>query len=192
MMSLQEIHTRASAQLGALRRLLLGLALLLTLSGCATAPTPADYATQQPALDLREYFSGTVDGWGVVQDRSGKVTRRFKVEIICTWKGNEGVLDETFWWSDGKTEKRVWTIRKDGNRYTGTAGDVVGTAAGVAAGNALQWNYVLRLPPDLGGVDVNMDDWMWLIDADTLGNRTTMSKFGIRLAEITIFFRKRR
>jgi hypothetical protein len=169
----------------------LGVVLLLALAGCATAPTPSDYAAQQPALDLREYFAGTVDGWGVVQDRSGKVTRRFKVEIVCTWKGDEGVLDETFWWSDGKTEKRVWKIRKDGTRYTGTAGDVVGTATGVAAGNALQWNYVLRLPPEQGSYEVNMDDWMWLIDDKTLANQTVMTKFGIKFAEINILFRKR-
>jgi hypothetical protein len=164
---------------------------LLVLAGCAAAPRPLDYASEKPALDLREYFSGPVDGWGVVQDRSGKVVRRFYVEIVSTWKGDVGVLDETFKWSDGKTEKRVWTIRKEGSRYVGTAGDVVGEATGVASGNALQWNYVLRLPPDQGGYEMQMDDWMWLIDRDTLGNRTTMSKFGIRFAEITIFFRKR-
>lgn len=167
------------------------LAALVGLAGCASSPQPADYATEKPTLDLRDYFNGTVDGWGVVQDRGGKVIRRFTVEIICTWKGEVGTLDESFVWSDGKREKRIWTIKKTGNRYTGTAGDVVGEAAGVAAGNALQWNYTLKLPADQGGHEMSMDDWMWLIDANTLANRTTMSKFGVRFAEISIFFRKR-
>jgi hypothetical protein len=36
-----------------------------------------------------------------------------------------------------------------------------------------------------------MDDWMWQIDERTLANRTRMSKFGVDVAEISIFFRKR-
>ena len=127
----------------------------------------------------------------MVQDRSGKVLRRMVVEMNCTWNGNEGALDESFQWSDGKTEKRVWKIRKNGNIYTGTAADVIGTAEGVAAGNALQWRYTLKLPADVGGYEMSMDDWMWMIDDKTVTNRTTMSKFGVKFAEITIFFRKR-
>jgi len=165
--------------------------LVVALAGCASAPKPADYGADGPKLDLRQYFSGTVDGWGYVKDRSGKVVRRMHVEIICTWNGSEGTLDESFKWSDGKTEKRVWKIRKDGDRYIGTAGDVVGEAVGVASGNALQWNYVLKLPPEQGGYEVNMDDWMWMIDDKTLANQTVMTKFGIKFAEINIFFRKR-
>jgi hypothetical protein len=161
------------------------------LAGCVSAPKPQDYAAETPKLDLREYFRGPVDGWGVVQDRSGKVVRRFTVEIICTWNGDEGILDESFIWSDGKREKRIWKLKKNGDRYVGTAGDVVGEASGLASGNALQWNYVLKLPPDQGGYEMNMDDWMWLIDSKTLANRTSMSKFGITFAEISIFFRKR-
>ena len=168
----------------------LSLLLLGLMAGCATV-TPQDYARESPKLDLKTYFNGKVDGWGMVQDRSGKVLRRMVVEMECTWNGDEGVLDESFRWSDGKTEKRVWKIRKQGGRYIGTAGDVVGEAQGEAAGNALQWRYVLRLPEDVGGYEMNMDDWMWMVDDKTLTNRTTMSKLGVKFAEITIFFRKR-
>ena len=168
----------------------LSLLLLGLMAGCATV-TPQDYARESPKLDLKTYFNGKVDGWGMVQDRSGKVLRRMVVEMECTWNGDEGVLDESFRWSDGKTEKRVWKIRKQGDRYIGTAGDGVGEAQGEAAGNALQWRYVLRLPDDVGGYEMNMDDWMWMVDDKTLTNRTTMSKLGVKFAEITIFFRKR-
>ncbi len=162
---------------------------MIMASGCATL-TPQDYASEKPKLDLATYFNGKVEGWGMVQDRSGKVLRRMVVVLECTWNGNEGVLDESFQWSDGKTEKRVWKIRKDGDRYIGTAGDVVGEARGEAAGNALRWNYVLALPVGDSVYNVDMDDWMWMIDDKTLANRTTMSKFGVRVAEISIFFRK--
>jgi hypothetical protein len=161
------------------------------LAGCASL-SPQDYAAEKPVLELDRYFTGTVDGWGMVQDRSGRVLRRFYVRIDCTWEGDTGTLDETFDWSDGKREKRVWKVVKHGGgRYTGTAGDVVGEAAGVAAGNALQWRYVLRLPAEQGGWEVDIDDWMYLVDEQTMLNRSTINKFGIRFAEITIAFRRR-
>jgi len=164
--------------------------LLLGLAGCASVDV-ADYATERPQLDLARYFNGTIDGWGTFQDRSGKVLRRFHVRIDATWDGERGTLDEHFEYTDGEKQQRVWKLVKDGNRYTGTAPDVVGTATGVASGNALHWNYVLALPVDGREWNMDMDDWMYLIDEQTMLNRTTMSKFGVRVGEVTLAFRKR-
>ena len=172
------------------KKLALAFAALL-LASCASV-TVTDYAAEKPKLDLKEYFNGKVDAWGMIQDRSGKVTKRMFVEMTCTWTGDVGTLDERFTYADGTKETRVWTIRKDGDRYTGTAADVVGEAKGVASGNTLRWNYVLDAKRDDGGtIHLDMDDWMWLLDEKTLANRTTFSKFGIRFGEVTIFFRKR-
>jgi hypothetical protein len=174
-----------------MNRLIAGLAALV-LAGCAGV-VPKDYAREKPALDLREYFNGTVDAWGIVQDRSGKVIKRMTVEMTCTWNGDAGTFDERFTYADGTKETRVWTVRKDGDRYTGTAADVVGEATGEASGNALRWNYVLDAKREDGGtIHLDMDDWMWLVDETTLVNRTTFSKFGIKFGEVSIFFRKRR
>jgi hypothetical protein len=163
----------------------------LTLLGCAS-PSPQDYAGQAPRFDLRAYFNGPVDGWGVVQDRSGHVTRRMTVEMVCTWAGDVGTFDERFTNADGTQERRVWTIRKSGDRYVGTAADVVGEAHGEAAGNALRWRYVLAAKRDNGAtVELAMDDWMWQLDERTVMNRTAFSKFGVRFGEVSFFFRKR-
>ncbi len=171
-------------------RALLALAAAL-LAACASV-TPADYAGAKPPLDLRAYFDGKVDAWGIVQDRSGLVIKRMTVEMTCTWTGDTGVLDERFTYADGTKETRVWTLRKQGDRYTGTAADVVGEAKGVATGNALQWRYVLEAKREDGGtIQLDMDDWMWLVDEKTLVNKTSFSKFGVKFGEVTIFFRKR-
>lgn len=114
----------------------------------------------------------------MVRDRSGKVTRRFVVVIDAKWAADKGVLEESFLWSDGKREKRIWEIRKNGDRYTGTAGDIVGTATGAASGNALHWIYVLKLPIEGRTYHVNMDDWMYLIDPQTLANQTRIQNSG--------------
>ena len=154
--------------------------------------TPTDYAAEQPTLDLKTYFNGTVDAWGMFQDRSGKVIKRFTVVMHCSWDGDTGTLDEDFTYSDGTTQKRVWTLKKVGeNRYIGTAGDVIGEADGKVGGNTLNWKYVLALPVDGKVYHVNFDDWMYQMDENVMLNRAVMSKFGIRLGEVTLSFRKR-
>jgi hypothetical protein len=174
-----------------MRKLLCAFAGMLGLAGCGTVDVQR-YADQTPVLDLREYFDGTLDAHGVFQNRSGEVVRRFHVLIEASWEGDVGTLDEHFTYSDGTTERRVWTIvRHDANRYTGTAGDVVGEASGEARGNALRWRYVLALPVDDKVYNVDFDDWMFLMDERVMLNRSVMSKFGFRLGEVTLSFYKR-
>jgi hypothetical protein len=175
---------------GASVRLALALVVASSMAGCAGVDV-AGYAAERPQLDLRRYFDGPIDAWGLVHDRSGKVIRRFHVAIDARWRGDTGTLDESFTYADGRREKRVWTVVKDGDRYTATAADVVGTAIGAAAGNALNLRYVLAVPIDGATWNLDMDDWMFQMDEATLLNRTRMSKFGIPLGDITIAFRKR-
>ncbi len=176
------------------RRLLLssGAALAATaLTGCA-GPQIKDYASDKPVLDLRQYFNGTLDAYGVFTDRSGKVVRRFTVLMRCTWNGDEGVLDEDFVYSDGSTQKRIWRLKYLGDgRYSGTADDVKGEAVGETRGNAFRWNYTLLLPVEGRVWEVQFDDWMYLMDDRVMLNKAEMSKFGVRLGEVTLTFVKR-
>ena len=167
------------------------VALLLVLAGCGAVPVE-HYRDERPQLDLQRYFDGTIDAWGMFQDRSGKVVKRFQVRIDARWNGNTGTLDEHFEYSDGTRSRRVWTItRLDAHRYIGTADDVVGEAQGLAYGNALRWQYVLKLEVDGKTYDVDFDDWMYLMDDRVMLNRSAMSKFGVHLGEVTLTFRKR-
>ena len=168
----------------------LALATPVLLAGCAS-PSPSDYASQTPALDLRQYFNGKLLAHGIVTDRSGKVVQRFTVLITGTWVGDTGTLDEQFSYADGRREQRVWTLRRGADgRYTGRAADVLGQAIGQASGNALNWRYTLLLPVDGRTWEINFDDWMFLVDDQVLLNRAVMSKFGIRLGEVLLSFRR--
>ena len=175
------------------RRLLLAAATgsALMLGGCASQSID-QYRAEKPELDLQQYFNGTLDAYGVFTDRSGAVVKRFTVVMNCSWQGNEGVLDEDFTYSDGTTQKRVWRLTKlpDG-KYTGTAGDVVGTAQGQARGNAFFWTYTLSLPVDGKVYDVQFEDWMYLMTDKVMLNKATMRKFGVTLGEVTLSFTKR-
>ncbi|MFN7856389.1 MAG: DUF3833 domain-containing protein [Acidovorax sp.] len=163
----------------------------VVLSGCANQSLEG-YASEKPVLDLATYFNGIVDAWGIFQDRSGQIVKRFTVVMDCQWKGNEGVLDEAFTYSDGTTQRRIWRLTRHADgRYTGMADDVVGTANGQTRGNAFRWTYTLALPVDGKTYHVDLDDWMYLIDDRVMLNRATMSKFGVQLGEITLSFTKR-
>jgi len=166
------------------------LAAAVALAGCAS-PRPADYAAERPVLDLKTYFNGPITAHGIFTDRSGKVVRRFTVAMTGSWSGHQGVLDERFSYSDGSTERRVWRLTDlGGGRYEGRADDVVGVAIGKAAGNALNWRYTLALPVDGRVWEVQFDDWMFLVDERVLLNKAVMSKFGVRLGEVTLSFAK--
>lgn len=87
---------------------------------------------------------------------------------------------------------RTWQLTKLSNdEYTGSAEDVVGIAKGKQSGFAFQWQYQLLVPIDDEPYQFDMDDWMYQIDEYRVFNRTTMNKFGIKAAEVTLFFDKK-
>jgi hypothetical protein len=178
------------------RSLLCAVAVSATLlAGCA-GPQIADYAAEKPVLDMRQYFNGTIDAYGVFTDRSGKVVKRFTVVMDCKWTGapgqEVGVLDEAFTYSDGTKDRRVWTLKRGADgKYTGTADDVLGEANGEVKGNAFRWGYTLKLPVDGKIIEVQFDDWMYLMNDKIMLNKAAMSKFGFKLGEVTLTFVKR-
>jgi hypothetical protein len=166
------------------------LCTVLGLSGCAGV-SPETYRAQTPTLDLATYFNGPLTAWGYFADRSGEVKRRFTVNMVGEWKGNQGTLTEDFDWSDGSRTQRIWHItRIDDHRYVGRADDVKGEASGTAYGNALQWRYTLLLPVDGKTYEVQFDDWMYLMNGEVMLNKSEMRKFGFKLGEVVIAFRK--
>jgi Protein of unknown function (DUF3833) len=165
------------------------------LMSCA-GPQVSQYANEKPALDLSEYFNGTLDAYGIFTDRSGAVVKRFTVVIQANWQlvdGKKvGTLDESFDYSDGSKQKRIWKITEvSPGKYIGRADDVVGDANGASAGNALNWAYTLALPVDGTIYHVQFDDWMYLMTPKVMINRAQMRKFGIDLGEVTLSFYKR-
>jgi hypothetical protein len=169
----------------------LGASALGSLSGCA-GQNLDNYRAEKPALDLQQYFNGTLDAYGVFTDRSGTVVKRFTVVMRCSWTDGQGVLDEDFVYSDGSQQKRIWRLNALGDgRYTGRADDVVGVAQGQTQGNAFHWTYTLALPVDGTVYEVQFDDWMYLVNDRIMLNKASMRKLGIYLGEVTLSFSKR-
>ena len=149
------------------------------------------YKNETPKINLNEFFNGKLLAHGIVQDRSGKVIKRFKVDILASWKDDIATLDEKFAYSDGTKSSRIWKLKKIGsNQFEGTAGDVEGIADGETAGNAFYFVYDLNLPVDDITYEVNFEDWMFLMDENTLLSRSYMSKWGFDVGEVTLVMTK--
>lgn len=140
---------------------------------------------------FRSVFPGIADRPGVVKDFSGAVIRTFDADIQASWDdAGVGTLDEVFRFDDGEVDTRVWTLTPEDGGYRAEAGDVVEPGFMTWRGNALNMNYVLRVPYGDGTIDVRMDDWMYLVTPDTLINETAMSKWGIPVGEVVLVIRR--
>ena len=173
-------------------RCCISLIFALFITGCMHSIDGSVYKNVQPAFSLTEFFDGKVRAWGIVQNRSGEVVQRFIVDIDGSYTNGTLVLDERFEYGVGDGPKqRVWTItRNNDGTFTGKAGDIAGPALGIAQGNAFQFAYEMDLLVDGTSYRVNFDDWFWAFDQNTLMNRSYIKKFGIVMAEVTIFMQR--
>jgi len=168
-----------------LNKIILSTIFIGFLYGCST--DIHQYSEVDSPFDIQTYFTGSVVAWGMVQNYSEKVSRRFCVEIQGSWQRNKGLLAETFYFDDGEVSYRNWQLTK---AYQGTAEDVIGTAKGQHASFAFHWQYSLRVPVDDEVYNLQLDDWMYQLDSNRVINKTKMKKFGITVADITLFFDK--
>lgn len=181
---------RPSAAKKSVLRLCFAALLAIFLPSC-TQINSADYLKNEPKFNLKNYFTGPIKAWGLVQNRSGQVIQQFDIIMLGTWNDKQGTLVEDFSFYDGKKQRRIWTITDKGNGvYEGRADDILGNADGFTFGNAGQWTYSMDVPVKDGSYRMKFDDWMWVMHDGVLINRSYMKKFGITFAEITIFMQK--
>ena len=172
-------------------RYILTLFLTLFLTNCIAGMKPEDFKNQKPRLVIEEFLKGNVKAYGILQNRGGKVTRQFSADLNGEWDGNQLILNEKFNWNDGEIQTRQWKInKKSENLYEGTAEDVVGVAKGFSYGSAFKFEYVLLVPVKGKEIKITFDDWIFK-QSDTVAiNRAKMTKFGFKVAELTVVFVK--
>jgi hypothetical protein len=175
-----------------MHKVLISIFLTFFLTNCASNKMkPEDFKGKEPRLIIEKYLEGNVKAWGLLQNRSGEVTRQFSADLNGKWDGKQLILDEKFNWTDGEVQTRQWTINKiDEHHYEGTASDVVGTAKGFSYGPAFKFEYVLLVPVKGKNIKITFDDWIFMQDERVAINRATMTKFGFKVAELTVMFVK--
>ena len=170
-----------------MKNLLLIFITTILLTGCASMKIE-DFNNTKPEFVPQEYFNGKLRAYGIVKDRSGKIIRSFKGEMIGSWdKNGVGTLDEFFVYDDGEEMKRVWTLKPiENKKFIATADDIVGESPLIANGNTVMIDYVMRTPYKSSTIDLSVQDWLHLQDDGVIINHSKMKKFGFVVGELII------
>lgn len=148
-------------------------------------------SSQPRELRLEDFLRGRTLASGIFRDRFGKLRRQFWMEIDGRWDGKRLTLVESITYDDGAREDRTWRIKKIGeNEYAGETDGMVGTAHGFVEGSTFHWRYKIALAFGARTLMADFDDWMFLQGDQILINCASVSKFGVRLGEVTCVFRK--
>lgn len=165
------------------------------LAACSTTSLDS-YALNKPVLSLEGFFNGNLTAHGVVKNRSGEVTRYFTAHINAYWRDangiNTGTLEEKFVFDDGEIQYRTWILTPTAWGYAATAGDVIGTGAAQLRGNAMQLDYTLEINYKGAPLQLKVEDWMWLIDENTLLNESTLRKWGFKVGSVQLVIQKQK
>jgi hypothetical protein len=166
-------------------RFVVCLAALLT-AGCTEKTAPVTAGTG-PAFDPIAFFDGHTRSWGVIESRSGAPTERIVTESTGVRDGSDRLhLIQHLSFQDGTTQKRDWVMWRSGpDHFDATANDMVGTARGEADGRMFHWQWVLARSPGNGLMNVTMQQWMYCMEDGSVTIRTTVSKLGFIVAEVT-------
>ncbi len=148
---------------------------------------------QSNRLVLEHYFTGETRAWGVFEDRFGSLRAQFEVDAEGIWDGKTLTLKEHFVFSSGRTDDRTWRITSlGGGRYRGEADDVIGTASGNTDGSSFEWRYAMDLPLARRSIRVHLRDRLLLQSSDVLIHRARISKLGVELGQLSMFFLKKK
>jgi len=91
-------------------KIILTVGVMVMLSGCSDHKLEK-YRDTKPVVQFDSFFNGPVKGYGVVYGRSGEVKERFTVDMVGSWQGNTGKLEEDFVYYSGKnsTVPGIWS-----------------------------------------------------------------------------------
>ncbi len=142
-------------------------------------------------LSLEDYFTGRTRGWGVIEDRFGRLRRQFIIEVLGETLPDGLRLDERIRFDNGEESSRTWLMTALGEgRYEARTQDLVGRAFGRLVGSSFHWSYRLRLPFGGRPMVISFDDKLYLQPDGVLINRARLSKLGFGLAHMTVSFRR--
>ena len=151
--------------------------------------TPKTRPLASPLFELTTFLEGHTHAWGVFEDRFGRLRRRFTVDLHGRWRDESFVLDERFVYDTGEVETRIWHVTPSGaGRFLATCDDCVGSASGESDADSVRMSYRFRLKLKAREIVVAFDDRLYRMGDTTAVNRATMSKWGIKLGELSLFF----
>ena len=160
------------------------------ITGCSNS-SMENVVSKNLSFDLLEYFDGETTAWGLIVDRFGNLQRTFKVRLNGNIDNKQLLLKEYFTYNDGETEYREWIITKtETGTYEGKSKDTIGVAKGKQNGNTMRMVYDTTISIGETDIRVSFDDRFVKADKKVVINRAEILKWGIKIADVTIFFSK--
>lgn len=146
--------------------------------------SPDDYEAG-PTFDIREVLNGPMLCDGIIYGPTGRVTSRFVAEFDAEWDGDTGRMRERFHYDSGTVQDREWHLTVGPNgQIAAEADDLVGAGKGQQKGSGVKLEYTIQLPQSAGSHQLNVTDWMYLLDNGSIMNRSQFRKFGIKVGEL--------
>jgi len=153
--------------------------------------TPVSSRDALRLFELTTFLEGRTRAWGVFEDRFGRVRRRLAVDMNGRWEGGVFVLDERFEYDGDAVETRTWRVVPLGaGRFRASCPDCVGDATGECSPDSVRMSYRFRLKLESREIVVTFDDRLHRIGDGIAVNRATMSKWGLKLGELSLFFQR--
>jgi hypothetical protein len=174
----------------AVRRL--SLTAVLLLSACTAPLKPSQFSgSGNGAFNPIAFFTGHETSWGVEENRGGQPTGIVTTDCLGTPDGAGGITMVQTLHIGGKTTTRIWRMRQTGAKtYTATANDMDGTATATVGGRALHWRWILETSPGNPLANVTMNQWFYQMTDGAVMIRTTVTKAGFLLLQISEQFEK--
>jgi hypothetical protein len=173
---------------GAVRLCLLTASLVLSLTaGCAEKPALSMPSGDLPPFDPMAFFEGHTHSWGVIESRSGAPTESVVTDSHADIDATNRLhMAQHLAFQDGTMQQRDWVLWRSGpNQFEATANDMVGVAKGETDGRMFHWQWVLARSPGNPLMNVTMNQWMYRMQDGSVTIRSTVSKLGFIVAEVT-------
>ena len=144
---------------------------------------------------IEQYFLGRTTGYGTMHDFLGRLIAEVEIEMSGYWEKDIFILDEIFIFKSSKEQKRQeqkrqWKIVKESKyQYCATSNDLLKKASGIRKENTMNWKYQLLINYRNKEIAFDFDDWIYN-SGDIVINKVKMKKFGIKLAELFISYKK--
>ena len=164
-----------------------------TLAGCASMK-PAAFATGGENITYTplDFFTGTSNSSGVMENRKGNPSARITTHITGAWRDSVLYLEQDLNLEGSEPNHRSWKLRKTGEHtYEATATGIRGVAKGQMWGPYFTWRFPLRIAQKGLVQHVWMRQHMYVQPGGkSMIIRSILSKAGIRVAQITELFQK--
>ena len=163
------------------------------LTSCASMK-PIAFATGGENIETTpvDFFTGTSNSSGVMENRKGTPTARITTHITGVWRDSVLYLEQDLNLEGSEPNHRSWELRKTGTHtYEATATGIRGVAKGTLYGPYFTWRFPLQIAKKGLVRHVWMRQHMYVQPGGrAMIIRSILSKAGIRVAQITEVFRK--